>query len=305
MSVLEARLRLSDISDAVLTCDEPLSRHTSYRIGGPAALFVRANGYAALARTLEVLGEEGVRWVILGKGSNVLVDDAGFEGCVICLGDEFSRVNVSADDASITAGAAAPLSRVVNEAMRSSLSGLEPYSGIPGTLGGALSMNAGTRREWIGRRVRDVVTLRPGEGMRRYSGEEIEWGYRTTSLPGTEIILEATLVLDPGERDAIAADMDERLRRRRASQPLSMPSCGSVFRNPPDHSAGALIEQCGLAGASVGGAQISPVHANFIVNQSKATSADVVALVSRAHDAVLERFGIDLSCEVRFLGFGR
>lgn len=304
MSVFNAYMSLSGAVDADVARDEPLSRRTSYHIGGPAALVVRARSYAALVRTVEVLAEEGVRWVVLGKGTNVLADDAGYDGCVILLEGEFSRVNVSADDRTVTAGAGAPLSRVVNEALRASLSGIEPCVGIPGTFGGALSMNAGTRREWIGRRVRDLVVYRPGEGMHRYEGGEIEWGYRSTTLPTSEIILEATLSLMPADKDAIAADMDARLRRRRQSQPLSLPSCGSVFRNPPDHSVGALIESCGLSGLTCGGAQISETHANFIVNRGGASSADVLALITRAHDAVRERYGIDLSPEVKFLGFG-
>ncbi len=304
MSVFNAYMTLSGAVDATLTRDEPLSRRTSYRIGGPAALLARVRDYAALVRTIEVLTREGVRWVILGKGTNVLADDAGYDGCVIVLEGEFSRINVSEEDRSITAGAGAVLARVVNEALRARLSGLEPCVGIPGTLGGALSMNAGTRREWIGRRVRDLVVYRPGEGMHRYAADEIEWGYRQTTLPTSEIILEATLSLMPAEKDAIAADMDARLRRRRQSQPLSLPSCGSVFRNPPERSVGQLIESCGLAGTSEGGAQISDVHANFIVNRGGATSADVLALITRAHDAVMDRYGIDLSPEVKFLGFG-
>ncbi|MBM6676841.1 UDP-N-acetylmuramate dehydrogenase [Olsenella uli] len=304
MSVFNAYMSLSGAVDADVSRDEPLSRRTSYRIGGPAALFVRVRDYAALVRTVEVLAEEHVRWVVLGKGSNVLADDAGYDGCVIVLDGDFTRVNVSAEDRTITAGAGAALSRVVNEALRASLSGLEPCAGIPGTLGGALSMNAGSRREWIGRRVRDLVVYRPGEGMHRYAGEEVEWGYRTTTLPTSEVILEATLQLMPAEKDAIAADMDARLRRRRQSQPLSLPSCGSVFRNPPDRSVGALIESCGLSGLTCGGAEISPTHANFIVNRGGARAADVLALITRAHDAVMGRYGIDLSPEVKFLGFG-
>lgn len=304
MSVFNAYMSLSGAVDADVARDEPLSRRTSMRVGGPAALFVRVRSYAALAKTLQVLAEERVRWVILGKGTNVLADDAGYEGCVIALDGELSRVNVSKEEGTITAGAGAALSKVVNEALRASLSGIEPCVGIPGTLGGAISMDAGTRREWIGRRVRDLVVFRPGEGMHRYLGEEIDWGYRATSIPTSEIILEATLALMPAEKDAIAADMDARLRRRRKTQPQSLPSCGSIFRNPPDGSAGQLIESCGLAGLSCGGAQISQQHANFIVNRGGATAADVLALVTRAHDAARARHGVDLSPEVKFLGFG-
>lgn len=303
MSVFNAYMSLSGAIDAEVLRDERLSRRTSYRIGGPAALMVVAHSYEALAKTVSVLTAERVEWVILGKGSNVLASDEGYRGCVILLDDEFSRMTLDAEGATVTAGAGVALSRLVNDAMKAGLSGLECCVGIPGTLGGALSMDAGTRREWIGRRVRDLVVLRPGEGMRRYSGDEVEWGYRSTSLPGNEIILEATLALMPAERSAIAADMDARLRRRRQVQPLTLPSCGSVFRNPPERSAGMLIQTCELAGATCGGAQISEEHCNFIVNRGGATAADVVTLIQRAHDAVLERHGIDLACEVKLLGF--
>ena len=303
MSVFNAYMTLSGAIDADVLRDERLSRHTTYRIGGPAALFVAAHSYAALARTVAVLAAERVDWVIVGKGSNLLVADRGYDGCVITLDDEFSRIAIG-DDGTVTVGAGAALSKVVNEALKAGLSGLEFCVGIPGTAGGAISMDAGTRHEWIGRRVRDLVVLRPGEGLHRYQGSDIEWGYRSTSLPTSEIILEATLSLEPSASQAIAENMESRLALRRERQPLGAPSCGSVFRNPPDHSVGALIESCGLKGVSCGGAQISPEHANFIVNRGGATATDVITLIARAHDAVLERHGIDLACEVKLLGFG-
>lgn len=303
MSVFNAYMTLSGAIDADVLRDERLSRHTTYRIGGPAALFVAAHSYAALARTVAVLAAEHVDWVIIGKGSNLLVSDRGYDGCVITLDDEFSRIAIG-DDGSVTVGAGAALSKVVNEALKAGLSGLEFCVGIPGTAGGAISMDAGTRHEWIGRRVRDLVVLRPGEGLHRYQGSDVEWGYRSTSIPTSEIILEATLALEPGSRAEITADMEERLRRRREAQPLGAPSCGSVFRNPPERSAGILVESCGLKGASCGGAQISPEHANFIVNRGGATAADVIALIGRAHDEVLARYGVNLACEVKLLGFG-
>ena len=303
MSVLDAYTSLLSVEGAAVRRDERLSRHTSYRIGGPADLLVSVRSYGALQRAIEILGREAVPWVILGKGSNILASDEGYRGCVILLEGEFSRMSVNVEERTITAGAGILLSRVVNEAMKAGLSGLECCVGIPGTFGGALSMDAGTRREWIGNLVQDLVVLRPGEGMHRYAGSDIEWGYRGTTLPTSEIILEATLALKAGERDAITRDMDERLRSRRESQPLSKPSCGSVFRNPPERSVGLLIQSCGLAGAQQGGAEISSQHCNFILNRGDATASDVLALIQRAHDAVLQRYDIDLTCEVKLLGF--
>ena len=162
MSVFNAYMTLSGAVDATVTRDERMARRTSYRIGGPAALFVAAHSYPALVRTIQVLAAEGVDWVILGKGSNLLVSDKGYDGCVIVLDGEFSRTSLG-EDGTLTAGAGALLSKVVNEALKAGLSGLEPCVGIPGTVGGALSMNAGTRREWIGSVVRDVVVLRVRE----------------------------------------------------------------------------------------------------------------------------------------------
>ena len=305
MSVFNAYMSLSGAIDAVVERDVPLSRHTSYHIGGPAALLVRARSYGALSRTLEVLTAERVPWVVLGKGSGVLVSDEGYDGCVIQLDGEFTKVAVSPEDRSITAGAGASLSKVVNEALRASMSGLEPCVGIPGTVGGAISTDAGTRRERIGRRVRDLVLLEPGKGMRRIAGADVDWGYHATSLPSSGIVLEATFSLMAAERAAIVAETDARLRRRRTEQPMTLASCGSVFLDPPDRSAAELVAACGMAGATCGAAEISSEHANFVVNRGGAEAADVVALIGAAHDAVLKRFGIDLTCEVKLLGFGR
>ena len=304
MSLFNAYMSLSGAVDADVLRDEKLSRRTSYRIGGPARLLILVHSYAALGKVVDVLAAENVDWVILGKGSNVLASDAGYEGAVIILDDEFARVSFDADEGLICAGAGALLSKVVADAAKAELSGLEFCVGIPGTVGGAVSMDAGTRREWIGQRVRDLVVYRPGEGLHRYEGHEIEWGYRCTSIPTSEIILEATLELAHGERSAISADMESRLARRRRTQPMGKPTCGSVFRNPPDRSAGILIDSCGCKGLSSGRAQVSAEHANFIVNNGGATASDVVSLIQLMHDAVLANHGVDLKCEVKLLGFG-
>lgn len=303
MSVFNAYMSLSGAVDADVLRMEGLARRTTCRIGGPAALLVVAHSYAALVRTLAVLEQERVAWVIVGKGSNLLVSDRGYEGCVIVLDGEFANISVG-QDATITAGAGVVLSKVVNEALKSSLGGLECCAGIPGTVGGAVSMNAGTRRETIGSCVRDLVVLRPGEGLHRYAGSSVEWGQRSTSLPTSEIVLEATFALDRAAQVEIARDMESHLRRRRETQPLGTPSSGEVFRDPPERCAALLIESCGLGGLTVGGAQLSQDHPNFILNRGGATAADVVAVMGRVHDSVSERCGVDLSCAVKLLGFG-
>ena len=301
MSTDTAYLALTGIGGLEVTRDRRLSQLTTYRIGGPADLAVVAHDYQGLARAVRTLEAEGVPWVVLGRGSNVLAADAGYRGCVITLGREFMRMQV--EGSLISAGAAVLLSRLVNETITRELSGLECCAGIPGTVGGALSMDAGTRHEWIGRVVRDVVTFDVASGMRRHLGCEVEWGYRYTSLPPHEIILEATFELIPSTRDAVAAEMNQRLARRRATQPGGRPSCGSVFKNPGDRSVGALLDACDLKGFRVGGACVAQEHANFVLNTGGATANDVVSVMTQMHDAVKDRFGIELAPEVKFLGF--
>ena len=193
--------------------------------------------------------------------------------------------------------------RLVNDALSRSLSGLEFAVGIPGSVGGAVSMNAGTRNEWIGSLIEDVVTFDPGSGIKHYAGSEIAWGYRECSLPRNEIILECVLKLKPAPKADIRERMERYLTRRRRTQPMGRASCGSVFRNPPDASVGKLIEDCGLKGFSIGGAEVSPVHANFIVNNGTASADDVAAVIRHVHGKVREAYGIELRPEVKFLGF--
>lgn len=304
MSISNAYLTLSGAIDADIVRDERLSHRTSYRIGGPAAMLAVCHTTAALTRTLEVLKAQHVEWVLMGKGSNMLVSDQGFNGCVIVLGREFGRFEIDTDDCTITSGAATPLSKLVSEAMKSSLSGLEFACGIPGTFGGAISMNAGTRREWIGSRISSLVVLRADRGLVRLQGSDVRWDYRHTSLGGGDIVLEATLQLESGSREKIAAKMENLLARRRATQPMGKPSCGSVFRNPAgDKGAATLIQECGLKGYSVGGAQVSETHANFIVNNGNATAQDVLDIMHTMQEKVKEASGVDLQPEVKFLGF--
>ena len=301
MSARKTYKALCAVEGITVVEDAPLSQCTSYRIGGPADLMVTADTYNGLAATLRVLAADGLPWVILGRGSNILASDAGYRGCVIRLGREFTHMDV--EGTLITAGAALQLTRLVNETISRELSGLECCAGIPGTVGGAISMDAGSRHEWIGRVVRDVVTLRPGQGMVRHLGSEIEWSYRWCSIPKDEIILEATFELTPSTKKEVADEMNRRLARRRATQPTGRPSCGSVFRNPGDKSVGLLLDSCGVKGMSVGGAHVSERHANFILNDGRATAIDVVTLINAMHDAVKERYGIELTPEVKFLGF--
>ncbi len=303
MSLFNAVMALSGAADIDLVEGERMSRHTTYRVGGPAALFITCHSYHGLRRCVETLKRESVPWVLIGRGSNLLVSDKGYSGAVIVLGREFQRTVVAEDGLHVTVGAATVLSRLLNDMASKELSGLEFAVGIPGTLGGAVSMNAGTRSEAIGSLIESVVTYRPGEGMRYYNHDDVRWGYRETSLPGSEIVLEATLMLAQGKKEDIHARMERYLSRRKHTQPIGKPSCGSVFRNPPERSVGAMIDDCGLKGFSIGGAEVSPVHANFIVNNGKASAQDILSVIQHVHAKVKETYGVELQPEVKFLGF--
>jgi UDP-N-acetylmuramate dehydrogenase len=279
---------------------ELMSRHTTYRIGGPTALFVECDTVADLAGATSILAEEGVEWTVLGKGSNILFSDSGYEGAVLVLGKGFKRHAIEGEQ--LRTGAGVILGAVVQDAFKAGLSGLEFAVGIPGTVGGALAMNAGSRDEWIGSIVESVTLFVPGEGLVGVRGPEIAWGYRRTDLPARGIVVESVLRVTESDAVHMRRSMEASLRKRKRSQPLGMPSAGSVFVNPEGASAGRLIESAGMKGASAGGAQVSDVHANFIVNTGGATAADVVELIQTVRDAVKESHGIELRPEIRFIG---
>ncbi len=302
MGLFNAYVALSGSGGIDVERDVALSKHTSYRIGGPADLLATCHDLSALMRCISVLEREGIEWTVLGKGTNVLVSDEGYRGCIIKLGTEFSRIDSLSDD-EIVAGGGASLAKVVTAALERSLSGLEELVGIPGTVGGAIAMNAGSRTSWIGSRVSSVVVLRPGDGLHRYNAQEIQWGYRQTSIPPNEIVLEASLLLEPGEGKEIARLMQAYLASRRRTQPIGRATCGSVFKNPGERSTGLLVQSLGLKKFEIGGARVSSAHANFIVNMGDATAKDVIAVMTHVHDRVLEEHGIDLEPEVRLLGF--
>ncbi len=283
--------------------DEPMERHTSYRIGGPARWFVSVESLDALSLALRECDRAEIPWTIVGQGSNLLVADTGYDGAVIVLSGEFKQWSFDKDTTTFTVGAAVSLARIVQEAYRQGLSGLEFAVGIPGSIGGAVRMNAGNRSEWMSSRILWLTTFSLASGLKRYHVDDLEWGYRQSTLPSDEIVLECGIVGVCGQGRRIREAMEAALRRRKDAQPLGVPSCGSVFCNPPGESAGALIARCGLAGACVGGAQISPLHANFIVNTGGACSSDVAALMKMARDEVMSAYGIELQPEVRFLGF--
>lgn len=300
MSVASAyeQLRAHRVGD--VRASEPMSRHTSFRIGGPADLFVVCDTVAGLSDTLDVLAGEGVPFTAIGKGTNLLVADAGIRGAVLLLGKEFKRH--ACGRGYIRAGAACVLAYVVQDAFSRGLGGLEFAVGVPGTVGGALAMNAGACDAWIGSVTESVTLFVPEEGLIRLRGDEIAWGYRTSGLPTRGIIVEGVLRLAPADPERIRLEMERSLKRRKSTQPLGTPSAGSAFKNPEGDSAGRLIEAAGLKGTRLGGAKVSEVHANFIVNEGSATASDVVGLMSKVRMTVRDTYGIELQPEVRFLG---
>lgn len=301
-SALEALL-VDESFDGDIYPGEPLARHTSYRIGGPARFFVCASSLSALSELVRTCESSDIDWIVLGKGSNLLVSDEGFDGVAITLGRDFKACRFDEERSTFAVGAGVPLSSVVQDAFKRALAGLEFAVGTPGTIGGAVRMNAGSADEWIGSRIVSVTTLSPSSGLKRYAGSDISWGYRTSSLPADEVVLECELIVQSALPSFIRGKMEAALAKRKKSQPLNLPSCGSVFRNPRGQSAGALIDEVGLKGMRIGGAQISDRHANFIVNVDNATARDVMELIELARTKVREAYGIELQPEVRFLGF--
>jgi len=294
---------LSEIArgDQILE-NEPMSRHTTFRVGGPADVMFLPESGEQLAAALAAARALGVPAVVIGNGSNLVVRDGGIRGLVIALGEGMAAIVRTGN--TITAWAGASLARVAAYAQASGLSGLEFASGIPGTLGGGCAMNAGAYGGQLSDVLIDAQVLMDG-GMRTLTNADLQLGYRT-SLPLREggVVVSARFGLTPGDPEEIAARMRELNARRRDKQPLNLPSAGSVFKRPEGHFAGALIEQAGLKGRTVGGAQVSEKHAGFIVNIGGATAADILSLIGIVQDEVEARSGIRLETEVRVLGEG-
>lgn len=286
-----------------LSClhEEPMSRHTTFQIGGPADRFIAVKTQAQLSMLLQVLSREEIPYFVLGNGSNLLVSDLGIRGAVLSLQGEFKKVERMGS--LLCAGAAATLAAVCRFAREQSLSGLEFAYGIPGSVGGAAFMDAGA----YGGEMKDVVYrvlhLSPEGIPGEAHGEELAFGYRTSRYSGTkDVITGVEFSLTPGDAKEIETKMEELMCRRKEKQPYEMPSAGSIFKRPEGSFAGTLIEACGLKGCSVGGAQVSEKHAGFIVNTGGATCADVQSLIAQIQKTVYREKGVRLECEVRVTG---
>lgn len=272
-----------------------LANRTSMRIGGECDLFVEPNSEECLVELLNVCRESSLPYFILGRGSNLLIKRFG--GVVIAIGAALG--NVTVDGSIITAGAGATLSAVCNAALENSLSGMECLYGIPGSAGGALYMNAGA----YGGEIKDIVKsarcIDGGGNIVETTAEEMKLSYRHSAFSENGFcILSVTLELIPREKTEIKAKMDELMQRRRDKQPLEFPSCGSTFKRPEGYFAAALIEECGLKGCTVGGAQVSEKHSGFVINRGGATFEDVMELVGHIKTVVREKKGVELECEM-------
>lgn len=277
-----------------------LAPYTTMRTGGPAALFAEPRSAQQLTHVHQWAQEKGLPLLILGNGSNLLIADSGFDGLVIHLGRALSEVSVFAN--TLTAQAGASLAAAARAAAQASLTGLEFAAGIPGSIGGAVCMNAGAYGGEIAQVIVSARVLTP-EGVRTVSKDELSLGYRSSAvMQNGWVVLEATFELAPGSPDEIKATMADLAARRREKQPLQYPSCGSFFKRPVGYYAGALIEQAGLKGYRVGDAQVSELHAGFVINRGHATSSEIYRLMQEVQCRVQAQFGVTLEPEVRLIG---
>ena len=289
------------LPDLRIEKEEPMDRHTSFRIGGPARRMAFPERGEQLVLLLDMAARCGARPLVMGNGTNLLAPDEGLDRLVIDTSAGLSRVEAGGTPGTILAEAGASLARGADFACRQGLAGLEFAHGIPGTLGGAICMNAGAYGGEMRQVVTEVTALLP-EGVRRFTAAEAAFGYRRSAFLDTEaVVLGARLRLTPDDPAAIRRRMDDLMARRRQSQPLEYPSAGSTFKRPEGYFAGTLIEQTGLKGLTVGGAQVSTKHAGFVINVGGATSADVEELIRQVQQAVYAAHGVHLEPEVRIV----
>ena len=284
-----------------LRIDEPMCNHTSFRIGGPADLMILPNSIGELQQALRFLNGQKVPVYIMGNGSNLLVRDGGFRGVIIKLADNFSRIVV--EGTKLRAQVGASLAKLASAAWQAGLGGLEFASGFPGTLGGAIAMNAGAYGGEMADVIREVTCCDLEGGLYHFSLEELELGYRTSRVRSQGYVaLEALLQLVPEDQAVIKAKMHELNQRRREKQPLNIPSAGSTFKRPPGYYAGKLIDEAGLRGFTHGRAQVADLHCGFVVNLGGATAKEVLELIDMVRQRVWEKFRVKLELEVQVIG---
>ncbi|ONI44418.1 UDP-N-acetylenolpyruvoylglucosamine reductase [Epulopiscium sp. SCG-B10WGA-EpuloA2] len=280
--------------------NEPLKNYTSFKIGGPAKILVTPFYFDEISKIINICREENKRYYLLGKGTNVLASDKGFDGVIILMSENLSHIELHENR--IIAFAGAKLSKVALLAKENSLSGFEFAHGIPGTIGGAVTMNAGAYDGEIKNVLEDVLVLTPEGEIKELKNKELELGYRTSIIAKENlIVLQATIKLELATQDNITKKMQDFIQRRKNKQPLNYPSAGSTFKRPIGYFAGKLIEDAGLSGFRVGNAAVSEKHCGFVVNLGNATCEDVLILIQEVKKNVYEKFGVMLEEEIKML----
>ena len=294
------RLEQTVESDQFLR-EEPMKKHITFRVGGPAACFLTPSTKEQIREILHICQEEKTPYFILGNGSNLLVSDQGFDGVVLQVYKNMNQVTVEGEHLRVQAGAL--LSATARKALEAGLTGMEFAAGIPGTMGGAAVMNAGAYGGEMKDILESVTVLTPEGEQKELKNEELQLGYRASVVKEKGyIVLEAVLSLKKGDPEAIKSRMDELKEQRVTKQPLEYPSAGSTFKRPEGYFAGKLIQDAGLRGYQVGGAQVSEKHCGFVINKENATAKDVVDLIHDVQRIVYEKFQVQLETEVKFLG---
>lgn len=291
----------TDIKNSSIRYDEPMRNHTSFKLGGAVDVLVEPESIQELQTAIRVLEENGIPYYIIGNGSNLLVSDQGIRGAIVKLGDKFGKVEIT--DEEITAECGVLLSTLSKAAARESLTGLEFASGIPGAVGGAIAMNAGAYDGEMKDVVKWVEVLDKKLDVVRLSNEQMHFGYRKSIVePEGLIVLSCCVGLKKGDQQAINDKMADLAVRRKTKQPLHLPSAGSTFKRPEGYFASKLIEDAGLKGYSIGGAQVSPLHSGFVVNNGGATARDVYELIRHVQNTVYSKSNVKLEPEVKILG---
>jgi len=281
--------------------NESLKKHTTYGIGGSADLMIFPKSKQDLIKVIEIINENKIQLTILGSGSNVLVSDNGIRGAVISLKNSLKKIEV--DDNILYAECGTMLGKIVKHAVKNNLIGLENLNGVPGTLGGALIMNAGAWGGEISENLIHVEVINSKSEIQKIQKKDLNFSYRQSSFNKDDILLSAKFNLKKADKDIIKENFIEAQSGRKKSQPLNKRSAGSLFKNPKNNSAGKLLDEAGLKGYSVGDAKISEKHANFFINDGDATSKDMLMLIKKAHKEVKDKFNVNLSLEVKLMGF--
>jgi UDP-N-acetylmuramate dehydrogenase len=283
--------------------DEPMYKHTTYKVGGPARIYLKVKDVDSLIKTIKYCGKHRVKYLVIGRGSNLLFSDREYEGLIISLNECFNEIKVNGS--TMIAQAGVPMISLSYQAAKIGLSGFEFMGGIPGSIGGGIYMNAGAYKYDLASVVKTVTLLNEKHEVVTFNNEQMDFSYRHSICQDNRklIVLEVTFELTAKSPDEIKAVLDKRKERRMSSQPWNMPSAGSVFRNPQDKPAWQYIDECGLRGYEIGGAQVSPKHSNFIVNNGHASAKDIYDLIMLVQEKVNEKFGVKLRREVGLINW--